>query len=74
MGEKNAATRAAPCNFVKGIKIPLMKIKGKRTRLENIIIWEGERSDGEESKTPSEEKQKEDRRILGIKNTIFVLE
>jgi hypothetical protein len=74
MGEKNAATRAAPCNFAKGIKIPLMKIKGKRTRLENIIIWEGERRDGEESKTPSEEKQKEERRILGIKNTIFVLE
>ena len=72
IGEKYVANRAIPCNLSKGIKIPLMKIKGKRMRLENIIIWEGERRDGDESKTPREEKQKEASKRPEIKYTIFM--
>jgi len=42
-------------------------------RLENIIMWDGERTDGDANKTPSEEKQKEANNILKNKNKMFIL-
>ncbi|MBA7595824.1 hypothetical protein ES703_02789 [subsurface metagenome] len=62
-----------PCSFSKGIKIPLMKISGKRIRLENIIICDGERTDGDAKRTPREEKQKEANTTPVIKNSTFTL-
>jgi len=53
--------------------MPLIKINGKRIRLENIIIWDGERTDGDANKTPREEKQKEANNIPRSKNKIFIL-
>jgi len=50
-----------------GIKMPLINIIGKRTKLENIIILEGLSVGGLESKTPKLEKQKLEKRIFNTK-------
>ena len=42
-------------------------------RLENIIMWDGERTDGEANKTPSEEKQKEADNMPKSKDKMFRL-
>jgi hypothetical protein len=50
-----------------GMKMPLINIIGKRTKLENIIILEGLSVGGLESRTPKLEKQKLEKRIFSIK-------
>ena len=56
-----------------GTKIPLIKISGKRIRLESIIIWEGERIEGDAKRTPKEAKQKEASIIPITKGKILIL-
>ena len=58
IGERYDSILPTPPNSESGTKIPLMNINGKRMRLENIIICDGVREDGEANRTPSEEKQK----------------
>ncbi len=53
--------------------MPLTKISGKRTRLESIIICEGERTEGDAKKTPREPKQKEASNIPITKDKMFIL-
>jgi hypothetical protein len=50
------------------MKIPLIKISGKRTRPESIIICEGDVLDGDANKTPREEKQKAPNNMLILKS------
>jgi len=47
----------------RGINIPLIKIRENLIRAESIIIWEGVSVAGDARRTPSEEKQKEDKII-----------
>jgi hypothetical protein len=50
-----------------GIKMPLINIIGKRTKLESIIILEGLSVGGLESRTPKLEKQKLEKRIFNTR-------
>jgi len=53
--------------------MPLIKIRGKRIRLESIIIWEGERTEGDAKRTPREAKHKEANSIPRTKGKMFIL-
>jgi len=54
-------------NLLTGMKIPLIKTRGKRTILESIIMLEGLSVAGAESKIPKQEKQKPERMIVPSK-------
>jgi hypothetical protein len=56
-----------------GIRIPLIKISGKRITLDSIIILEGDFDAGEARSTPSEEKQKDARIVPKISPQTFTL-
>lgn len=58
-------------NLLTGMKIPLIKTRGKRTILENIIMLEGLSVAGAENKIPKQEKQNPERIIVPSRTAIL---